>query len=203
MFGASFGVAAGDQRSPAETNGIMQAELHEISVRIDAFPVSHDMNAFEQIGEDLGRVSMTSITNSIIPAEIRRAVVVLWLKWLDKIDEMIDPRFDPKDQAMLNIAPPHAAGLRSGVDPSAIKDPALREEYENALKLNKDKAERYYIQHTLRVYNKRWSPWTIRYIRRLCTSNEQEVAGIKALINANVSDAARREQLKEGIGVAK
>lgn len=62
----------------------------------------------------------------------------------------LDPKFDPSKFPMLNISPPAATGMPGGVDPSAIKDLALRQEYLTAIDQEAKYAEHYRYQMALR-----------------------------------------------------
>jgi hypothetical protein len=67
--------------------------------------------------------------------------------------EAINPDWDPnKDTLYINVAPPPATGLSPGVDPAAIEDSALRAEYEESIRINRQKIESYTKQYKYRQY---------------------------------------------------
>ncbi len=74
--------------------------------------------------------------------------------------EAIDPNWDPDDMPVGNISPPVATGLPSGIDPAAIQDPALRAEYEEAIRSNGQKAQKYNEQY-------KYSKWLRRIPNRV------------------------------------
>jgi len=67
--------------------------------------------------------------------------------------EAIDPNWDPNEKTWGgNVPPPPATGLSPGVDPAAIQDSALRAEYEEAIRINRQKIEERTKQYKYRQY---------------------------------------------------
>jgi len=95
---------------------------------------------------------------------IRREDVQVRLHAWKRLLDAIDPNWDPNDIPAINLVPPVAAGLPSGVAPEAIKDPKLRAEYEAAIEKNSKKAVRYRRQSNMRKWLKRFPETTEEYI---------------------------------------
>ena len=97
-------------------------------------------------------------------AERRKKDVEIRLHAWRRLVGSIDPNWDPNDLPVINLVPPLATGLPSGVAPEAIKDPKLRTEYEAAIEKNRQKAERYSQQYRLRMWLKRFPKRAEEYI---------------------------------------
>lgn len=79
-----------------------------------------------------------------------RVVVDLLLNVWQRLDDEAQSARMPGEPVYLNVSPPEGAvGVRSGVDPSAIADPALRAEYERAIRDNRHRAAE--LMATLRL----------------------------------------------------
>ena len=77
--------------------------------------------------------------------------------------EAIDPHWDPDENiTSINISPPAATGLPSGIDPAAIQDSVLRAEYKDSLQLNSQRIKKYNEQYD---YHK-WLAWYIRHAEK-------------------------------------
>jgi len=202
VFWSWLAVASDDTQSSTGKKEAMTMtnQYHLILKRLDAVKVSHDMDAFAQIGKDIERLPLAEETDLPERQKMRRQKLELWLKLLNECDQLIDQQFDPNDVPQINIAPPPNTGLSAGASPIAIKDPQLRQEYERAIRLNAEKAERYHIQEKLRDYDKDWSAKANAYMKTQYTSNAQDVAEINALIDRNVANKYRKEQLKKQFG---
>ena len=72
----------------------------------------------------------------------------------ERYDHDLDAHFDSTQLPMLNTSPPAGAGKMSGVDPSAIKDTAMRKEYEQAIDRDRKYAQYYMYQTNLRTLKK-------------------------------------------------
>jgi len=80
------------------------------------------------------------------------------LRFFAALDRMIDAKWDLKNVPVKGPAPPFTHGIvyPSGeVDPSTIPDPAVRAEYERALKASKDYEKWYDVQFQLRQIDER------------------------------------------------
>ncbi len=157
---------------------------------------------FLRIGATIERLRPAPRTNVAAWTHQRRLKLELWLKAID-IDRSIDPTFDPRDVPASNIAPPFETGLDSGVAPSEIKDPKLREQYEKAIKDNDDKSDWYNLQHDLRQLAARWSLVVPIYVRSEYTSKPEDVKEVSDLLDKLLSSSERKKQLKKDFFGAK
>jgi hypothetical protein len=68
---------------------------------------------------------------------------------------------------MVSVEPPPTGGVQypPGVDPSVIADPQARQQYEAAIKQNRNKAANYRLQTKLRRLDERLTPQVERFIR--------------------------------------
>jgi hypothetical protein len=90
------------------------------------------------------------------------------LRFLDALDRFIDPTWDPARPPVKGVPPPADYGgvvFPSGeVDPLAIADPAVRAEYERALKANKNDRKAWDIQFQLRQIDERAMHHLARFV---------------------------------------
>jgi hypothetical protein len=82
------------------------------------------------------------------PAEAQRMAqsrLADWLAILARFKRDLDPDFDPDNPPARTIRPPGEAGLQyaPGVDPNAVKDPALRRDYIAAIAKNREHLANY------------------------------------------------------------
>ena len=191
-------VASEDNRSSIANKETMKNQCQAITSRLDAFPEFQIVDALSKIVSHIERLPITQKTDSIVWKEQRRAKLELWLKALGKLDRMMDPKFDPNDVPLKNIAPSSSSiAYDSGIAPSAIKDPKVRAEYEQAIKLNAEKGVRCSFQMKLRRLDKNWSSKVSAYIKSQYTSDDQDIKEINTLIDKQFSGSPRKEQLKE------
>jgi len=152
---------------------------------------------FNRIDTCIQKLQLVPKSDCKVWIQQRRLKLELWLKAIDKIDRTIDKNFDPSDAPQINISPPVGAGLRAGVSPIDIKDPKLRKQYEEALKVNKQKADRYRLQHALRRLDKIWSTQVLVYRKSNYTSKAEDVKEIHDLIDKVLSSSQRKKQMKK------
>ena len=164
---------------------------------------TNELAVLEGAEQALETVSRAMVTNAVASRDERRAIVLEWLSFEERLDHAIDPSFDPRDRKhgpFLNMAPPSGAG-RSGIDPRDVKDPALRHEYEDNIRKNNTESERCYVQVTLRKEDAWWAVPVRNYLKRLYKRDASETAELRSLIDAKISSPSRRQRLKEGIGL--
>jgi hypothetical protein len=103
---------------------------------------------------------------------LRRETLETWLALVALIDKNLDPNFNPQDMPSVSVIPPRSGNvaLPPGADPKAISDPQARQQYEAALKKNKEHAEQYRIQTWLKRFNESMSPKVERFIRMSYTT---------------------------------
>lgn len=91
-------------------------------------------------------------------------------------DRLVVPNFDFSKKPMMNVIPPAAAGVPSGVDPRAIRDPALHAEYKASLAANEKLAHAYILQNRLGKYKTRWLGYIDSFSSQYFSAEEMKQA---------------------------
>ena len=145
--------------------------------------------------------SIEAAVRDVPPGDVaaRRRAVSRWLSFFALLDRNIDPSWNPNDAPPKGVPPPstHGAVQSSGeVDPSTIQDPAVRAQYERALKANKEAHKRYYAQLQLRRIDDR----AMRMVERLLAERYTNAAGdrqdFEGLLAASPVKEPRKERLR-------
>jgi hypothetical protein len=119
---------------------------------------------------------------------LRRETLETWLALVALIDKNLDPNFNAQDLPSVSVAPPLVGNTAypPGVDPKAVSNPQARQQYEAALKKNKEHAEQYRIQTWLKRFDESMSPKVERFVRMSYTTvpgDQREVSEtVKKLI---------------------
>ena len=132
-------------------------------------------------------------------AEARRQAVSRWLGFMAALDRVIDPRWDVKDVPVKGVAPPLTHGMVYGtgeVDPATIPDPAVRAEYEQALKASKDYEKWYGVQFQLRRIDERAMRFVELLLAEKYTSSAQGRHELEELLAASPVNDLRKERLR-------
>lgn len=108
-----------------------------------------------------------------------------------------DEAWDPSDVPAVNLVPPAATGLPSGVSPEAVKDPALRAIYERDIEANRKKAERHSHQHRIRQMEEHLYDQIRK--RLMALYSVDDVDELRRLCDETGVPAAWRDQLLEQI----
>jgi len=116
-----------------------------------------------------------------------------------RLEKAIDPNWDPNDFPVINIVPPAATGLPSGVAPQAIEDPALRAEYEAAIEKNRQKAERYNMQHQLRNWLKVYPKTAEEYLIQAYSMPPQAIEELSGLLTQSVPEERTRTRILDAV----
>jgi hypothetical protein len=121
------------------------------------------------------------------------------LRFFEALDRNIDPMWDPEDIPVKGVAPPlsHGAVYGSGeVDPATIADPAVRAEYERALKASKDYEKRYDIQFQLRRIDERSMRFVERFLAERYTNSQEDRREFEELLAASPINDLRKDKLR-------
>lgn len=162
--------------------------MSEITARATAlvaeFEKEKEPAKLQEAADLLVEVDLAKESDGLKRLALRRETLQAWLTALAAIDNHLDPRFDPKDQPSVSAPPPPSGGVQypPGVDPAKIADPRARQEYEAAIKANREKAERYRLQTLLRRLDEKLTPKVERFIRLSYTT----VAGDQRELNETV-----------------
>lgn len=121
------------------------------------------------------------------------------LRFFAALDRNIDPMWDPEHIPVKGVAPPlsHGAVYGSGeVDPATIPDPAVRAEYERALKASKDYEKRYDVQFQLRRIDERAMRFVERLLAERYTNSEEDRQEFEELLAVSPVNELRKERLQ-------
>lgn len=129
----------------------------------------------------------------------RRRKILRWLDAWKRLEQAIDPDWDPEDLPFENIAPPIGTGLPSGVCPRAIKDPELRAEYEAAIEANRKKNEEYKRQRMLRKVKRRFSPRLEKTIVTAYSRPPHDMKELAQFVRIYIEDQPMRERIEEAV----
>ena len=136
--------------------------------------------------------------------ELRRKKAVLFLKTRDVLDHRRDPRFDPEDRPVLNVAPPLGAGVPAGAAPESIKDAKLRADYESLIAQNAAKTRRYNEQLWLERNTARFDEQVEDYLVNAYSRPPLDFGELEALLSTYGTDQGTRDRvLQKARGHAK
>lgn len=129
----------------------------------------------------------------------RKQALTRRLHFFAALDRNTDPQWDSKDVPAKGATPPLTHGIvyPSGeIDPATISDPAVRAEYERALKASKEYEKRYDVQFQLRRIDER----AMRFIEQLLadgyTNSKVDRQKFEKLLEASPVNELRKERLR-------
>lgn len=132
-------------------------------------------------------------------ARARKKDVEIRLHAWKRLIGAIEATWDPNDLPLINVTPPPATGLPSGVAPEAIKDPKLRAEYEAAIQKNSEKAQRYREQYTLRKWLRRFPKRAEEYIVRAYCKPPFNVEELTQYLEQYIADGKTRSRILDAV----
>jgi hypothetical protein len=132
-------------------------------------------------------------------AHWRHMKLSFWLQALDQVHAMKDEAWDPDDLPYMNIGVPGETQYSAGVSPDSIEDPETRKKYEEALKKNAEKAERYRRQSDIRELE-RWCLERLQaYINTHYTDGEEDLDEIRRAMDQQLSTTRHRRQVHRAL----
>lgn len=149
---------------------------------------------FLQVDEDTD-----TLQGSVSREEHRKEKVLWWFRGLQRLDREIDKNFDVNDAPIANISQLPNTGLPSGVEPSAIKDPKLRKEYEIALAKNKKKAQYFNRQYKLIQLNQVFPRQAELYISSAYSRRHVNLEELKQFLETYISDLSARKTILDKV----
>jgi hypothetical protein len=182
-------IASDNQETLATGKETMTNSFQKIETEIESLEKSPNADSLIRIGQSIRSLPITQ-------KEERGAKLELWLKAISKIDQMIDPAFDPNDVPQINVAPPSPFAFDSGASPDAIKDTKVRVQYEQAIKANAAKAERYRFQKKLREADAEWSLTAKAYIKTQYSSDAKDIKEVDDLLDKLIFGSSKKEYMK-------
>ena len=193
-------LAAGGALSPAQT-GAKRKAMSDITARAAAlvaeFEKEKDPEKLQGAADQLVEVDLAQEEEGLKRLALRQETLQLWLRLLAAIDKNLDPRFDPNDRPRVSVTPPPSGGAQypPGADPSVIKDPQARKQYEAAIKQNRDKAANYRLQTKLRRLDEKLTPQVERFIRLSYTTVPGDQRQLNETVKKLIANPQRAQAL--------
>lgn len=180
----------------------MNPFIAQASAALAAFEQQKEPQRIQDAGDRLREVRLADESDPQKQRVLRKDTLVLWLSLFAAIDGSLDPQFDPKDVPQVRVQPPRSDGVvfPPGVDPSLLKDPAARSEYERIIAENDKKAEQYSLQIKLRRLDERLWPKLEAFVRTAYSTStepddQREVLDVLQAIIKNPQRADRLRKL--------
>lgn len=124
-----------------------------------------------------------------------------WLRTYARLQDAIDPIFDPSDRPLLNVAPPVETGLSHGVALEAVDDLQHWATYKKAIDENQRKAANYHEQYRLRQAEARFHIGLQRYLLTAYARPRFYVTELENLLLTYELDVMRRAELLEPVKI--
>ena len=164
------------------------------------FQTQKDPQHLQDAADQLQSVVLADEPDAEKRHALRKETLEGWLSLFAAIDGSLDPTFDPGDLPLLSAEPPPSDGILfpPGVDPSLLKDPGARAEYERRIEANRQKTERYNLQIKLRRLDERLMPRLEAFIRSAYSTSiePEDRREVLAAIQATITSPARAELLR-------
>ena len=113
---------------------------------------------------------------------LRKHHAQLWLHAWQRLGSSIDPSVDINEVLPLHPPLPPGVDLPEGVAPEAIKDPALRKQYEDAIRDHNQRAERIITQRRVRKLYDSFSKDAERYLIVAYSSPPSNIEELRQLL---------------------
>jgi hypothetical protein len=160
------------------------------------------INNFKQTDIDLLTLpadldNLCAKDNNPCAKEIRRLKAKLWLRLLNRIDDVRDPQMNWKDAPAPTIGFP---GLPfSGADPSSVADPVLRQKYQEAVWRNDLKFARYTAQGRFRTADGMCTAHAVGYLNSAYNKTPGDAQELQSAVNIFLNSQARKEQMNKAL----
>jgi len=128
----------------------------------------------------------------------RKGVKRFFHAW-QRLENAIDPTWEPDDVPKINIDLPKGVPGFPGMPPEMIKDPVLRAEYEQAIEKNREKIKIRNEQLKLRNIEKRYFRIVEKYLVSTYSIPPYDNGELHRLLEAGVKDKKTRAQFLKAI----
>jgi len=132
---------------------------------------------------------------------VRNIKTRLWLHLLDDIDQLRDPHFNFEDRPTMRVLPPYGKpGVPSSIgsiDPAAISDPAVRREYEEAIRQNNEKAARRYLQLHLKKQDEQYTSQAVQYLSSIYDKTPEDSRELMMYLDLNLNNETHKADMKK------
>lgn len=175
----------------------MSESISTAGHQLGQFEKTGDVNHLEAAIDSAEKLSL--FRHGAERIALRQQTVSLWFTILAAIDKYIDPAFNPDHAPPENVTPPSSGAVSypSSIDPKSIPDPAVRAQYEAALKENRTQAEKYRIQLKLTRLNPRASKDVERFLTSNYSSSAVDQLELEHLLKQAKLSPARQLQLEQ------
>jgi hypothetical protein len=187
----SLPTTRGEEVKPAILSAVEQVEAE-----LAEFDQTKKISNLETAIFEMNRLKPPFALTTAEYFQKRKKRTQLWFKVAAVIERNKDPKWNPNDGAHENI--PSPIGV-SGVDPKAVKDPALRAEYEAALKKNEVKGKRSLYEYRLRQLEGHVALYIGLYAAGNYAKSAKNDGEFDELLQTSKLSEARKRELKESI----
>jgi hypothetical protein len=149
--------------------------------------------------EALGLIEAAEAPMPLADTAARKVAVSRRLGFFAALDKYIDPTWDSTDVPVQGVLAPMPHGMVYGsgeVDPETIPDPALRAQYVEDLKANKDENRRFFVQSQLRSIDERAMRFFERLLADRYRDSDADRTEFEELLGAAQLSDARKAQLR-------
>jgi len=157
-----------------------------------------DVQILEDEADRLQGIGLADEKDPMKQRALRKDTLHGWLALFGAIDAALDPRFDPKDLPQVRVSPPVSEGIHypPGVDPSVLKDPAARAEYQRKIAENERKTANYSLQFKLRRLDEGLMPQAEAFIEGAYSTDPEDRRELEETIAAAKLDPRRAATLR-------
>jgi len=128
----------------------------------------------------------------------RKGVKRFFHAW-QRLENAIDPTWEPDDVPKINIDLPKGVPGFPGMPPEMIKDPVLRAEYEQAIKKNREKIKIRNEQLKLRNIKKRYFRIVEKYLVSTYSIPPYDNEELEEYLNKYITDEKTRAQIVDAL----
>jgi len=127
----------------------LEVQSQDILNDLKTFKEREDIQSLTKAITALKALESYERSNTNEWASVRKSQAELWVRAIQMIDAKSDIDFDFDNAPEINIAAP--GPYPSGISPASIKEPKLREQYEQAIAANKIRRAKYEFQRKLKA----------------------------------------------------
>ncbi len=194
------GPAAAPPPTAAMTPTDNQRYLREAGAHLQEFTAQSEPERLREAYMALENVILADEPDPAVRARVRGDCLALWLRLLQIVDRLLDPRFDIEAVPEKNVQPPaNADGVvyPPGADPARIDDPVARREYTDAIAANRRYSEHYRMQVQLQRVEERLAPLVEAFIRDSYTAAPADQQELRAAIEQHITHPPRKTALSQ------
>lgn len=172
-----------------------EEHLKKASELIKAFSKEKEPERLREAALSLEEIDLKHIYVKADRERVRSEALVYWLVIIQTIDSNLDPAFDQNETLPLKVSPPplkDGTELPPGVAPDKIDDPKQREEYEKAVKTNREKQEKYLIQSQLYELNEPLTKRAEAFIQNNFAKNDEDRKTVQQAVERQIKNEQRK-----------